>query len=131
MNTLKNTYNGKEIIKLDRGSSKHYLRSKMWWYICGEYVMIFISATLRRNWEKNTINTGQTTRQVLNRPNNNGHAAQIHRYQRDFENYIEVLILKGNPPLKHKNGLWENKFICLLRKKVPTGLHVEFKHYKR
>ena len=66
-----------------------------------------------------------------NRPDNNELAAQIHKHQHEFDKDFEVLIPKGNLHQKHERELWEDKFICLLGTKVPTGLTIELKHYGR
>ena len=84
-------------------------------------------------------NTGEELRKrfskhrydAKNRPDNNELAARIHKHQHEFDKDIEVLILKGNLHQKLERELWEDKFICLLGTKAPTGLNIELKHYGR
>ena len=71
--------------------------------------MMFISATLERNWEENSANTGKMQKKIQN---NKELAAQIHKYRKDFDKDIDVLVLKGNLHQKHEKELWEDKLIC-------------------
>ena len=58
-------------------------------------------------------------------------SAHIHKHQHELDKDIEVLILKGNLHQKHERELWEDKFICLMGTKTPTGLNIELKHNGR
>ena len=95
-----------------------------------KYMVTFILATLERNWEKDSANTGTMpkTDQITM---NSQHTCTRSRHQHEFDKYIEVLILKGNLDQKHERELWEDKFICLLGTKTPTGLNVKLKYYGR
>ena len=88
-------------------------------------MVTFILATLKRNWEKDSANTGTISKTA----DNNQPAAHIHKHQHEFDKDTEALILKGNLHQKHERELWEDKFICLLGTKAPAGLNTEFKHY--
>ena len=92
-----------------------------------KHTMIFILATLERNWEKDSANTGtmpKTDQITMN-------SAHIHKHQHELDKGIEVLILKGNLHQKHERELCEDKFICLMGTKTPTGLNIELKHNGR
>ena len=59
------------------------------------------------------------------------YSQHTHKHQHEFDKDIEVLMLNGNLYQKHERELWEDKFICVLVTKAPTGLNIEFKHYGR
>ena len=100
----KNIHNGKKTKKLDgengRTASNVTQRD-------AKYMVIFISATLERKWEKQW--------------NNDELAAHIHKYQHHFDKDIEFMILKGNLYQKHKRELWYD----------ILELNIEMKHYGR
>ena len=72
-------------------------------------MVIFISATMERNWERFSKHRCY----VQDRPDHNELAVHIHKYQHDFDNDIEVLILKGNLHQKYQREEWEDTLICL------------------
>ena len=92
-------------------------------------IVIFISTTLDRNWEKCSINTGTMPKTYQIRMKS--HPKYINtNTTRILNQDIEVLVLKGNLHQKQETELWEDKFICLLGTKAPTGLNVELKIQK-
>ena len=123
--TLKNIHNGREIKKLDGGNCR--TANIVYAAICKIHGDIYIG------------NTGEELREIFSkhrhdakkRPRNNEFTAHIHNHQHELDKDIEVLMLKGNLYQKHERKLWENKFICLLGTKSPTGLNKELKHYRR
>ena len=92
-----------------------------------KYMVIFIFATLKRNWEKDSTNTDAMPKsdQIIM------YSQPTHTQKHDFNKDIEVLILKGNLHQKHGRELWEDKFIYLLGTKAIMGLNIEVKHYER
>ena len=120
---LENIHNGKEIKKLDGGNCR--AANIVYAARCKIHGDIYIGNTgekLRERFSKHSKDT-------KNRPDNNELTAHIHKHQQEFDKGIEVLILKGTLYQKHERELWEDKFICLLGTKVPTGLNKELKHY--
>ena len=84
-----------------------------------------------QNWRGTERRFSKNRYDGKNRPDSNELAAHIHKHQHEFDKDIEVLILKGNLHQKLERELWEDKFICLLGTKAPTGLNIELKHYGR
>ena len=121
--TLKNIHNEKEIKKLDGGNCR--TANIVYTARCKIHGYIYIGNTgeeLKERFSKHRYD-------AKNRPDNNELAAHKHQYELDKD--IEVLILKGNLHQKNERELWEDKFICLLGKKAPTGLSIELKHNGR
>ena len=81
-----------------------------------KYMVIFISITLERNFEKDSTNTGTTlkTDQIAM----NSHTQIPTRHCKGYK----VSILKGNLHQKHERELWEDNLICLFDTKAPLEL---------
>ena len=122
--TRKNIHNGQKIKKWDGKIAEQQTLFKQQDV---KHMVTFILATLKRNWEKNSANTGTMPKTA----DNNQPAAHIHKHQHEFDKDIEVMILKWNLYQKHERELWEDKFIRLLGSKAPAGINIEFKHYGR
>ena len=79
--TLKNIHSGKELKKLNGGNCRtaNIVYAVYWQYIgnTGE--------KLRRRFNKHRYD-------AKHKPDNNGLASHIHKYQHDFEKDIEILI---------------------------------------
>ena len=60
-----------------------------------------------------------------------------HIYRNTNANLTRILnfwywkALEGSLYQKYEKELWEDKFICLLGTKVPTGFNIELKHHGR
>ena len=121
--TLKNIHNGKDIKKLENCRTANIVYAAR----CKIHGDIYIGDTgeeLGERFSKHRYH-------AKNRPENNELTAHVRKHQHEFDKDIEVLILKGNLYQKHERELWEDKFICLLGTKAPTGLNKELKHYGR
>ena len=57
------------------------------------------------------------------RPGNNELATHIAKYNHDFENDIDVMILKNNLKASAEREYYEDRYICLLGTKQPHGLN--------
>ena len=63
------------------------------------------------------------------RPENNELATHIAKYNHNFDTDIDVTILKKDISNTSEREYFENKFICLLGTKQPTGLNVDSNAY--
>ena len=122
-NKNKKIHNEKKIKNLDGGNCR--TANIVYTATCKIHGDIYIGNTgeeLRERFSKHRYDAKST-------PDNSELATHIHKQQHDFDQYIEIFILKGNLHQKHERELWEDKFICLLGTKASTGLNIELKHY--
>ena len=125
LDTIINIHNNKTISNFDGGNCR--TANIVYAAICKIHGDIYIGQTgeeLKDRFNKHRYD-------AKHRPENNELTSHIHKYQHDFDKDIEILILKSNLHHKHEREFWEDKFICLLGTKAPTGLNVELKHYGR
>ena len=92
---------------------------------CKKHDLVYIGHT----GEELSVRMSKHRYDFLKRPNNNELAKHLRETEHDFEQDIEVTILKRNIMTVQQRELMEDKLICKLGTLQPNGLNVSLHQY--
>ena len=122
-NILNNKVNGRKVNLTVNGNCKS--KNIVYAARCKVHGLLYIGHTgeqLKDRFSKHRYD-------AKNRPDNNKLAHHIHHYHHDFDHDIDVTILKDNLNDTKAREKCEDKYICLLGIKQPSGLNSDMGQY--